>query len=139
MRSLIFVFQRESDEALSHLDAQLSARPLSVPTAVAVEKFIMTPGAGRKAGASNTAPLVGEVRSITTRYLDVAFAEQTSADAARGFPNPLLRRLGLNVTPKRVGQKDANDANSAVRHALLWVMRNRADIITTLMKNVNLT
>ena len=139
-------FQGTPEKALEYLEAMVTVHRMiradenEQPDEIvfAIEKFIMTPGAGRRSGASDTSPLVGQVTQLAESYPEALVALQTSADAARGFPNALLRRLGLYVTPSMVGQRDANDANSAVRHALLWLMRNRADLMEVLMKDIPL-
>jgi hypothetical protein len=143
---LLSVFQGAPENSLDMIKTVISAQQAlreiqELPhdeIVFAIERYIVAPGAGRKSGASDTSPLVGRVTQLAASYPEATLALQTSADAARGFPAPLLRRLGLWVTPSMVGQHDASDANSAVRHVLLWLMRNRADLMEVLMKDVPL-
>lgn len=60
------------------------------------------------------------------RRLGVPVDLQAPVDAKRLAPNVRLRALGLYVTPSDVNAPDANDANDAVRHALLAMARRRA-------------
>jgi hypothetical protein len=143
---LVAAFQGTPEKALDCIQAIMSSHRVIYETnklphddiVLAIERFIVTPGAGRRAGASDTSPLVGRVTQLAGEYPEATVALQTSADAARGFPNALLRRLGVYSKPSEVGQRDANDVNSAVRHALLWIMRNRADFMEVLMKDIPL-
>lgn len=144
---LIFWYQGDAEHGISHIVGLLEAETLNAthtgkqpePTVLVVEKFIITPGTGRKGGRTADVPvLVGELRALADQYEHVTYAEQTVSDATRGFPNALLRRLGLYILPRDVGQRDADDANSALRHCLLWLLRNRPQVIDTLSRNVSI-
>lgn len=104
---------------------------------VALEKFIVTPGTGRRPGASQTSALVGKLDNIAKEYAIKGVYLQSVSDASR-FSNDLLRKLKLYVCPAQVGCKDSNDANSAVRHILLCLARNRADLFTKLIGDTEL-
>jgi hypothetical protein len=63
----------------------------------------------------------------------VDFVEQTPADAKRIASDALLRRNGLWTLPRDVGCRDANDANDAMRHAVLLLARRRATMFNALL------
>lgn len=89
-----------------------------------VERFV--PARGRVLSHQPEAQqVVGAVEDLGRRY-GVPVRQQAAGDAVRLAPNDVLRRLGLLSTGRDVGCPDANDANSAVRHALLALSRKHA-------------
>lgn len=142
---LATVYQGEIEHGIVWLREKLTDysdivdRDLSQPSRiyVALEKFIITPGTGRKRGATQTSALVGRMEEIVSKYPYCALYKQSVSDASR-FSNTLLRKLNLYVSPSQVGCKDSNDANSAVRHILLCLARNRADLFTKLIGDIEL-
>jgi hypothetical protein len=105
---------------------------------VACERFVILPGSGRRSkGGGNTQALVGRVEEIVSEFPGASFYLQNVSDASR-FDNNMLRRLELYVSSRQVGCVDANDANSAVRHILLFMARNRADLLDKLVTTAEL-
>ena len=116
--------------------AEINREDFSV--AVAIERFIITPGTGRRPGAGPTSALVGRLEGIVAEYPGATAYMQNVSDASR-FSNALLRKMHLLVKAKDVGCIDANDANSAVRHVLLFLARNRADLFEKLVGDLDWT
>lgn len=91
--------------------------------AVFVERYI---GASRRAATRQTTAqeVIGEVRAICRQY-GVAFTQQGAADAWACANNEQLRALGWYQRGRDVDRPDANDANMAIRHALLGLMKTQ--------------
>lgn len=104
----------------------------------AVESFTVLPGSGRRTGASKTGPLVGQIKALGSIFPNVTVYEQSVSDVTRGFPDRILKTLGLYVQPVDVGTLDANDANSAMRHCLYWLSQHRASVINNLVNDAQL-
>lgn len=147
--SLMYVYQGDAEQGLRALhnilvfQTEIAAHKPNYPIAVAIEQFTITPGTGRRPGASQTARLAGRAVEVARSFPSALVALQSPADAARAWPSPLLRRLGLWVSPGLIrgtdpGAKDADDANSALRHALLWLQRNRPEMIQEMMRGVDI-
>lgn len=89
---------------------------------VACERFVVSGRTARLSQQPHAQTIMGRVvgMSPTVVYL------QSVSDATRFASNERLRYLGLWTTPAMVGQPDADDANSATRHALLLLARKAA-------------
>jgi hypothetical protein len=100
--------------------------------AVFVERYV---GASRRpATRQPTAQeVVGQVRALCRRH-GVAFTQQGAADAWACADNALLRRLGWWQRGADVAAADANDANMALRHALLGLMTTRPTLFARLLR-----
>lgn len=86
---------------------------------VAVERFVQ---GGRVAHSHQPVAqqVVGAVVSLCEKY-GIPTTMQGPADARAVASNDTLRAMGLWQTKNDVDRQDANDANSAVRHALLYM------------------
>jgi hypothetical protein len=99
---------------------------------IAVERF--TPG--RR--VTTHQPAAQQVIGAVTRAGELYGARvvlQGAADAHGIASNELLRTLGLWQTGTDVDQPDANDANMAIRHALLTLAREHATQFERLIKH----
>jgi hypothetical protein len=95
---LFFAFQGDPGDALTFVDMSRRARTHQ-------------PTAQRVAGALEH---MARTHGCMFRY-------QGPADAHAVADNEKLKQLGMLQTPGTVGKADANDANMAVRHALLYL------------------
>lgn len=132
-------WQNEPNLAIAFIRDAIRVARINTPhdlCVLAVERFIITSRTGRRAGASQTAQLAGRTAELADEVPGVTLALQTVSDASRAFSNHLLRRIGLYTTGSQVGCRDANDVNSATRHCLLWLLRNRPDVIDKLTQGV---
>jgi hypothetical protein len=86
---------------------------------VGCERFIVNQRTARISQQSDAMEVTGVVRAISP--VDVEL--QSVADAHSFASNEKLRRLGLWITPSMVGRPDADDANSAMRQAVLLLAR----------------
>ena len=101
---------------------------------VACERFVVTIETARHSSQPTALQVTGVVQLIARTH-DWPFYLQTPADAKKLVPNFLLRDLGLYVTPRDVERPDANDANDAVRHALLCLAQRRASAFDVLTRD----
>lgn len=124
--ALFKVIQRDPESALDWLEDQLRYLVLTgCDVVLACERYVELPNRGRKTAQSGTQRAIGAVERLASG-LDVPFDLQSPADAKALAPNRLLHRLNMWVSGKMVDRTDANDANDAVRHALLLMARRRA-------------
>jgi hypothetical protein len=131
---IIILSQSTVDEGLAIINFALNSREdPQEPIIIACESFVVTPRGGRRTGIVDTSELVGAVNQIASQYDNVTLYMQSSADAKRGFPNKLLRQLYFYVTPSMVNKADADDVNSAMRHALLCLAKHHATVFETLV------
>lgn len=134
---LLYVFQGNVERGMRFItDALAEAREPGVTVDIACEQYILTPGGGRKTPQNDATLVIGGIQQLLTAYPDVTLSMQTSSAGRRVMPDYLMKRLGLFVLPRHVQQKDANDANSAIRHALLLMSRKHAQLYTTLLRDV---
>lgn len=119
------------DDALGRL---ADLRP-SVNVVVAAERFARG-SRGNPHSAQPHAQWVYGAVAARCAALDVEFVTQSPGEAKLLAPNQLLCAAGLYVTPNRVGQPDANDANDAVRHAVLVTARRRAVAFDRLLRSL---
>lgn len=89
---------------------------------VGCEQFIVNRRTARLSQQNDATQVIGRVQAMSP--VDVEM--QTAANAGSFVSNARLRQLGLWVTPADVGQPDADDANSAMRHAILLLARKSA-------------
>jgi hypothetical protein len=78
--------------------------------------------------------MVGAVTLLAEQY-GARVVMQGPADARFCANNHLLRKLGMFQTRGTVDQQDANDANMAIRHALLCLSRVQASVFETLVED----
>lgn len=90
------------------------------PIVVACERFIKRPerGGNVRSAQPDAEQAIGAVKLIAERE-DVRLLLQQPSSVKTFAPNSLLRQLGLYVSARNYGWPDADDANDAVRHALL--------------------
>jgi len=80
--------------------------------------------------------VMGATEHLAKRY-DATFVLQAPADAWAVAPNHLLHQLGMWQTAKTVDAGDANDANMAIRHALVYLMRSHNTLFDALLRHHN--
>lgn len=131
---IILVYQGEAEQGLAIINFAIKSREDPKESViVACENFVVTSQGGRRTGMADTSELVGAVKQLVSQYSGVTLYMQSSLDAKRSFPNNLLRKLYFYVTPSMVKQADSNDANSAMRHALLCLAKHHATVFETLV------
>lgn len=93
---------------------------------VGCERFVQTSG---HVSTSQPVPLqvIGVIEQLA-RLHQWTFRLQAPADAKTLVSNALLHDVGLWVTARDVEQRDANDANDAMRHALTVLAHHRASL-----------
>lgn len=98
----------------------------SVNLSVCCERYTITKRSGMM-GSSQNVPLkiTGAIENECDKH-DVPFHAQDIATAKRMFSNTMLKKLNLYVTPGEVNRSDADDANDAMRQAMLGIARHHA-------------
>lgn len=93
------------------------------PDAVIIEQFNLRPGNQFVADLS-TVYRNGAIEFMLHDYFEVAPVWQTPAQAKGLVSDTVLKRLGEAFWPtgRTVGQKDANDARDALRHAVFYAV-----------------
>lgn len=99
---------------------------------VATERFVINRRTARLTQQPEALEVVGVVRATSPVEVEL----QSVADATKFAPNHRLRQLGLWVKPAEVGYPDADDANSAMRHAVLLLARRAATQYEALVSRV---
>jgi hypothetical protein len=134
--NLFACYQGDPEHALAWLPQLVDLlRSEGHRVAGAVERFV-TGGRATGYSAQPTAQrVVGAVETLCHER-DVPLDFQSPAEAKRLAPNGLLRAAGLYVKPSQVGQRDANDVNDAVRHALLLTARRYASVFDRLLRSL---
>lgn len=89
---------------------------------VACERYTTQGRASRLSRQDDTQDVIGLVQALSPVEVEL----QSPADAARFASDARLRALSLWVLAAEVYQPDADDANSAMRHALLLLARRCA-------------
>jgi hypothetical protein len=89
---------------------------------VGCEKFVTNRRTARLTNQPDALTVVGRVSTLSPVEVHL----QAVADATRFVSNERLRAFNLWTTPAMVGQPDADDVNSAMRHAVLLLARKAA-------------
>lgn len=100
--------------------------------AIACERFVAMSTRGRT--HQPTAQRVGGALEHLAKKNEIKFRWQGPADAWAIASNERLKQLGMLQTAESVKQPDANDANMAVRHALLYESSTHATAFHELLK-----
>lgn len=96
---------------------------------VACEQWINVPGGRRKTHQPMAQLVCGKISVLSP----VEVRMQKASDAKNFVPDLKLKQLGLWHTGEMIGQPDADDLNSAMRHALLLMGRRHATVYKTLL------
>jgi hypothetical protein len=123
------VTQATADVVLKELSEVLSSRePIDSYAYIGCERFVSLPRKGYHTNQPDTQTVIGQVTQLVSSHDNLEFSLQSPTDARHLMSAKRMRELRLWITPKQVGQRDANDANMAVRHAMLAMMlHNRND------------
>lgn len=97
-----------------------------VEFAFMVERFVNHAGGGKRTQQSDAQHVIGQVKLLAEQLGNSQVIEQAPGDVKLFAYGALLRNLGLYTKASEVGQRDANDVNDAMRHALMGVVRLRA-------------
>jgi len=131
---VLIAFQGTPTDALTFLEIGLSRVTVGDVCHVGCERFVSM--RGRAQSHQPTAQRVaGAVEALAYRYA-VGCVLQSPADAWAVAPNELLRKLDYFQKGERFNTPDANDANMAVRHALLVTARTYASRFEALVRDV---
>jgi hypothetical protein len=124
-------WQLDTDAALDRFQRLVdSARRQGWVIDVAVERYSQSRSGGAMTQQNDALTFAGKVEAIST----VPIHLQQPSDARGIAPNERLRRLGLYVRPYDVHASDADDANSAMRHAVLLLARRHATLYEKLLR-----
>lgn len=126
------IWQDEPKDSIKMLDSRLQYHAKrETQVIIACEAFRQSGRAPLtvQPEATETAVLVRHMAEMR----GVRYVAQTPGDAKRVAPNVLLQATGLWVLPREVSQKDADDANDAMRHAVLAMSRYKATVFDRLM------
>src|SRR5690349_7966170 len=106
---LVAKYQGDLENGIVFLKEQLELmKQDNADIYVAIERFTINAGTGRKPGATKIAPQVGRLESIAREYPVKGVYIQSVSDASR-YSNDFLRKVNLYVKASDVGCKDAND------------------------------
>lgn len=131
LRSL--VYQGDADRALELMEDLISASPGTI-VEIACESYHLLPGGGRKTAQPDALSFIGRMKQHFGNRHDVTIKMQAPSDARRLLTNEMMRKLQLWVLPSEVNQRDADDANSAMRHALLLLARHYLPVFDKLVR-----
>jgi hypothetical protein len=116
---LFFAFQGDPGDALTFVELAIMRVTATDQVAIVCERFVAM---SRRARTHQpTAQRVAGALEHMARTHGCMFRYQGPADAHAVADNEKLKQLGMLQTPGTVGKADANDANMAVRHALLYL------------------
>lgn len=136
----VLVFQGSPQEALRVLDTVLDVPPRDGgprdDVILAYERFTTMPGAVRTS-QPEAQQVVGAVKNLATDRVRL-LVPQSPGDARGIASNAFLHRSGLWVSPTDVGCPDANDANMAMRHAVLALATHRATLFAGMYAAISL-
>lgn len=127
----VFAVQFPPDTMYQYLEITLQKAALNDGKAeIGIERFVTN--RMHTTHQPTAQQVIGAVSVLAKRYgADVT--EQGAADA-RGIVHPdEMRARGMWQTGKEIGRPDANDANMAIRHALLLIARKHATWFEALM------
>lgn len=132
---LFHVFQGTPSDALTLVELMIARGYDDEDVTVVCERFVsMRSRRGRT--HQPTAQRMGGAIEHVAQHHGVRFVYQNPSDAWAVASNDLLQRLGMLQTGQSIGQRDADDANMAVRHALLYLAQHRATRFDALLKSV---
>ena len=100
---------------------------------VAGERYVNMQTRGGRSHQPTAQRVLGALEHLVTHH-DCRFILQGPADAWALASNTLLRRLGMYQTNKMLDTPDADDANMAIRHALLYLSHAHATLFHDLMR-----
>lgn len=131
---LTYVFQGTPERAVALVELVLERATRSADTiTLACERFIQQRSQRTQSHQPRAQQIAGVMQHVAERYA-VQFVLQGAADAWAIADNNALRKLKVHQSAKSVQQPDADDANMAVRHALLCLARHHASLFDAILK-----
>jgi len=131
-------YQGPPTEALTRLEAVARDAALwREQVLIAGERFTVTDKTGKRSSQPTPLKVLGQAELLSYQFGNVEFTLQTPADAKKLADNTRLRELRLYSTSRDVGRPDANDVNDAARHALLALMRRKASIFDSMLRDAD--
>jgi hypothetical protein len=124
--------QERSDIAIQKIETLLvpyTGRP-DIFAAIAGERYTPVGSPGSRTSQPAALQVLGALRAMAHKY-GVPMMLQNPADA---YKYDWLLAYGLHLKGSDVGCRDADDANSATRHALLWIATHRATTLDHIMQ-----
>lgn len=135
----VLVFQGSSTQALHTLRSVLDARTPADPVVdIACERYVLPPGSSRRSPQPEAIEFVGRLEQLLSEYSFTTLTLQMSSDARRLMPDATLRQIGIYTPAAHVHANDANDVNSAARHALLLMMKRHFAQFSMLMQRARI-
>ncbi len=114
--------------------AYVDSTSIEQDTIIAYERFVTGPLTGARSAQPDALHLVGMLQLIAERFR--CRLVSYGPDVTKRFAsNALLKRLGMYVHPADVGRADANDANDAVRLALVALASKHARLYHSLLES----
>jgi hypothetical protein len=104
---------------------------------VACERFVVTVDTARHSSQPVAQQTIGVVARLC-RLNDWPLHMQAPSDVKALVSNSLLRDVGLWLRGRDVGQRDADDANDATRHALAVLAHHRASLFDRLLPDTTM-
>jgi L-lactate utilization protein LutC len=129
----IYAGQTDPEDAVLAIEVLLEHCKPEDTVTVACEQYVDR--GGYRTNQPTAQQMVGVVRAIAEKY-GVAFVLQTASEAHGIADAALLKKLGMWVHRGDVARSDANDANMAVRHALLALAHKHASIFEKIMREI---
>jgi hypothetical protein len=130
---LFHAYQGPPGDALTLIELTI-ARHRSSDVTIACERYVNMQTRGRGRTHQPTAQRVSGALEHIAKQQKCRFVLQSPADAWGIASNELLRRVGMYQTNLTVGQTDADDANMAARHALLYLSHKHATLFADLLQ-----
>lgn len=131
--TLLQAYQGPPGDALTLMELVLQRHAGTDGTvAVACERYVNM-GSRHRTHQPTAQRMSGAVEALAQRF-GAHFVQQGPSDAWAAAPNDVLRKLGWFQTAADTATGDANDANMAVRHALLYAMNRHATLFDALLR-----
>lgn len=130
--NLVNVFQGEASDAISLVEIMCEHAKLKGDRLIiACERFVSM-RSGPKTHQPKAQQIAGVMDHIAEAY-GMRCVKQGPADAWAVASNEVLKKLGIYQRGSDVSQRDANDVNMALRHAVLFLAREYASVFESLL------
>lgn len=126
-------WQGAGENAGAVLKEWLRSVPVDATVRVAFERYSVGRNSFGRTQTSVVEDVIATARGLARGY-GAFFNLQDPSPAKQLASNSFLHRAGLWLTPRDVGQADADDANDATRHAVLALATYHATIFEKLRK-----
>lgn len=135
---LAFLWQGSRAELLPLVLGHLAARAERNgrdQVCIAMERYVPLGRPGSRTPQSDALEVIGAVTTYATEW-NVKVTLQSPSDARALVSDDLLRKLNLYATGSALNQPDGDDANMALRHALLHMAIKHNTLFQQLISSV---